>query len=307
LITALAGGVGAAKFLYGVVRLIQPEDLTVIVNTADDAEIYGLHVSPDVDTVMYTLAGLADEEKGWGVRGDTFNFLEAMDRYGHDTWFRIGDRDLATHVSRTTLLRRGRRLSEVTRTLCKSLGVKSKVLPMTDERVETKVSTDEGMMDFQHYFVERGFKPRVRSIVFEGVEGARPAPGVLEALKEAQTIVICPSNPVVSIGPILALEGIRDAIRGAPAWKVAVSPIVKGAPLRGPADKLLRALGMEASALSVAEIYRDFLNAFVIDEQDSELVPKIRAMGLEVISTNTIMKNLEDSVRLAKAVLGAKP
>jgi LPPG:FO 2-phospho-L-lactate transferase len=303
MITALAGGVGASKFLQGLAKLVPLDQLTVIVNTADDIELYGLHVSPDLDTILYTLANVVDEEKGWGIKGDTFHFLRAMRRLGHETWFKIGDRDLATHVYRTSLLNKGLRLSDVTNTLCEKFGVKCKILPMTDDKVETKVLTDEGPLNFQEYFVKRKFEPSVKGVTFKGIEGAKPAPGVLSALKTSRLIIVCPSNPIVSIAPILSIRGVREAVKASPAKKVAISPLVRGRPLRGPADRLMRGLGMEPSAKSIAELYKDFLNAFIIDKMDVDLKPKIEKIGLKVVVTNTIMKTLDDKVRLAKVVL----
>ena len=302
-IVCLAGGVGAAKFLRGLVEVVEPERITAIVNTGDDVEMHGLHVSPDLDIVMYTLAGIVDEEKGWGIRGDTFYCLDMLGRYGQETWFKLGDRDLATHILRTMWLRQGLRLSEITRRLCERLGVGVEIIPMTDDRVETRVITDAGDLNFQEYLVKRGARDRVLDVYFRGIEEAEPAPGVLERIEEADAIVICPSNPIVSIGPILSVEGIRDSLKRARADVVAISPIVGGAPIKGPADKLMKGLGIEVSAYGVAELYEDFLDYMVIDEVDRELAPRIEKLGIEVAITDTVMKNLEDKVRLAKFVL----
>jgi len=303
LITALAGGVGASKLLRGMVEVVRPEDLTVIVNTGDDLELFGLYISPDVDIVTYTLAGLVDEERGWGFKGDTFNCLEMLSRYGHDTWFKLGDKDLATHLHRTLLMKRGYTLSEATAEICRSLGVRSRVIPMSNDRVVSMVHTDTGTMTFEEYLVKHGMKPEVRGVYYEGADKAKPAPGVIEALDEAKLIVICPSNPVVSIGPILAVEGVRRALREAKGRVVAVSPIIAGRPVKGPADRLLKAIGVEVSAYGVAELYRDFLDVMIIDEVDAALKPRIEDLGIEVVAAPTLMKSLEDKVRLAKIVL----
>lgn len=303
MITALAGGVGAARFLQGLVRLISEEKLTVIVNTGDDIELYGLHISPDLDIVVYTLAGIVDEEKGWGIEGDDFHCLEMLREYGYETWFKLGDRDLATHIHRTYLLKSGLRLSEATRRICQALGLKVKILPMTDEKFETVVVTDKGRMHFQEYFVKRKAKDRVVDVEFKGAERAHPAPGVLSSILNADAVVVCPSNPIVSIGTILSVRGVRDAMKETKAKVIAISPIVGGAPIKGPADKLMRALGLEVSAYGVASLYKDFLDDFIIDLVDEALKSRIEALGLNVVVTNTIMKSMQNKVQLAKAVL----
>jgi len=303
MITALAGGVGAARFLQGLVKLIPEEDLTVIVNTGDDIELHGLYLSPDPDIVMYTLAGIVDEEKGWGIKGDTFNCLEMLRRYGYETWFNLGDRDLATHISRTYLLESGYKLSQVTARLSQALGLRARILPMSDERLETIVVTDKGRINFQEYLVKRGAQDRVVGVEFEGVEEVYPAPGVLDSILDSEAVIVCPSNPIVSIGTILSIRGVRDALRETKARIVAVSPIVGGAPIKGPAGKLMQGLGLEVSAYGVAASYRDFLDAFVMDDVDKGEKPRIEALGLEVAVTNTIMRSLQDKVQLAKAVL----
>ena len=303
MIVALAGGVGAARFLQGLVRVVPEENVTVIVNTGDDVELYGLHISPDIDIVMYTLAGIVDEEKGWGIRGDTFQFLRRIERHGYETWFRVGDRDLATHVYRTELLRKGLRLSEVTAKLTELLGLKLRVLPMSDDPVETRVVTKEGEMGFQEYFVKRGTEPEVVEIKFKGIKEAKPAPGLIEAILAADGIVVCPSNPIVSIGSILTLKGVRKALRDTKAPVAGITPIIGGATVKGPADKMMRALGVEVSAYGVADLYRDFLDGFVIDEVDRQLEKRFKELDLRVVVTDTIMKSLEDKVRLAKITL----
>jgi LPPG:FO 2-phospho-L-lactate transferase len=303
MITALAGGVGAAKFLSGLVKIIPEEKLTVIVNTGDDIDLYGLHISPDIDIITYTLAGIVDEEKGWGIRGDTFHCLEMLRKYGYETWFNLGDRDLATHIHRTLLLKKGLKLSQVTRVICRSLGLKANIIPMTDDKVETWVETDAGLMHFQEYLVKRGARDRVLGVKYVGVENASPAEGVIDAILNSNLIIVCPSNPIVSIGTILSIKGVRETLRKSRARKVAISPIVSGAPLKGPADKLMTGLGLEVSAYSVAHLYRDFLNTFVLDQNDEKERNKIEELGIKVVLTNTIMRTLEDKIRLAKTVI----
>jgi LPPG:FO 2-phospho-L-lactate transferase len=303
MITALAGGVGAARFLQGLVRIVSEKEVTVIVNTGDDIELYGLHVSPDLDIVMYTLAGIVDEEKGWGIRGDTFHCLDTLQKYGHETWFNLGDKDLATHIYRTHQLKNGLSLSEVTSRLCQALGLSVKILPMTNERFATKIATDSGAIHFQEYLVKRGAQDKVMNVVFEGAEEAQPAPRVVDSILESDMVIICPSNPIVSIGTILSVKNVRNALRETKARVVAISPIVGGRPIKGPADKLMQGLGLDVSAYSVAKLYQDFLDAFIIDRVDEAEKEHIENLGMQVIVTNTIMKTLEDKMQLAKVVL----
>jgi LPPG:FO 2-phospho-L-lactate transferase len=303
MITALAGGVGAARFLTGLVKLVDEKDVSIIVNTGDDIDLFGLHISPDVDIVTYTLAGIVDEEKGWGIKGDTFHCLEALRKFNSEVWFNLGDKDLATHILRTNLLKHGSKLSEVTAQVSRLLGLEATILPMTDDKFETRVLIAEGSVHFEEYFVKREAKDDVLGVEFLGADRAKPAAGVLEAIKEAELVIICPSNPIVSIGTILSVNGVRDALKHTDAKKVAVSPIIAGAPVKGPADKLLRGLGFEVSAYSVAKLYSDFLDTFVLDAADSVERAKIEALGVEVKVTNTLMKNLEDKVKLARTVL----
>lgn len=305
MITALAGGVGAAKFLQGLVKVVPEEDISVIVNTGDDIELYGLHISPDLDIVMYTLAGIVNEKKGWGIRGDTFHCLETLHKYGYETWFNLGDRDLATHIHRTQLLKSGLKLSEVTSRLCRSLGLKLRILPMTDDRFETWVVTDRGDMHFQEYFVKRGAQDRVIDVVFKGVEEAQPAPGVLDAILDTEAVIVCPSNPIVSIGTMLSLKSVRNALKETQAKVAAISPIVGGAPIKGPADKLMRGLGLNVSSYAVGDLYKDFLDLIIIDLMDKTQRVWIETLGLRVLITNTIMKDLEDKIQLARVVLDA--
>jgi LPPG:FO 2-phospho-L-lactate transferase len=303
LITALAGGVGAARFLSGLARVVPEKDLSVIVNTGDDIELYGLHVSPDLDIVSYTLAGIVDEEKGWGIRGDTFRCLEMLRNYGVEAWFNVGDMDLAAHLYRTSLLKRGLRLSEVTTRMCRALGVKAKVFPMSDDKCQTWVTTEDGSMHFQEYMVRRGGRDAVLGVKFVGAEAAEAAPGVVESILGSELIIVCPSNPIVSIGTILSVKGIREALRRSEARKVAISPIVAGAPIKGPADKLMRGLGLEVSAYSVACLYKDFLDTFVLDIADEKEKWRVEKLGVEVVSARTIMKTLEDKIELARVVV----
>ena len=303
MITALAGGVGAARFLTGLTKLVKPKDLSVVVNTGDDIELFGLHISPDVDIVTYTLAGIVDETKGWGIKGDTFRCLEMLKKHGEDMWFGLGDRDLATHLYRTQRLKQGFTLTQIASEVCGVLGLNVKVLPMSNDKFETKVRTNAGWMHFEEYFVQRQAKDEILDVKFIGASAAKPSPGVLDAILDAETVVVCPSNPVVSIGTILAVDGVRDALKRTSARVVGVSPIVAGLPLKGPADKMLRSLGVEVSAFGVAKFYSDFLDAFVIDAMDAGLRSRIERLGIDVKVTNTVMKSLEDKVALALAVL----
>lgn len=304
-IVALAGGVGAARFLQGLVEVVPAETVTIIANTGDDAVFHGLHVSPDADIVIYTLAGIVDEAQGWGIRGDSFNVLEMLARYGRETWFRLGDRDLGTLIHRTELLGRGLSLSEAMAMIAIGLGVRCRVLPMSDARIETRVRTPTGWLAFQDYFVKRRAEDEVLEIAYAGIEAAEPAPGVLEAIASAEVVIVCPSNPLVSIGTILAVPGVREALRSASAGVVAISPIVGGATIKGPADRMMRGLGMEVSAVGVADAYSDFLDAFVLDQQDAALRPRVEALGLRAIVTDTIMRDLEVKQRLAREALAA--
>ncbi|HKP11067.1 MAG TPA: 2-phospho-L-lactate transferase [Blastocatellia bacterium] len=304
-LTALAGGVGAAKFLLGLIGVMPAEAITVIANTGDDIELYGLRVSPDIDTVTYTLSGVINEATGWGISGDTFQCMEWMTQYGEPRWFSLGDRDLATHIYRTDQLRRGRTLSEVTDHLRRALGVRSTLLPMTDAYTPTRVVTDEGEMHFQQYFVGRRAEPRVRALRFDNIETARPAPGVLDAIRDAEIIIICPSNPFISIGPILAVPGVRDELRATRATVFVITPIIAGRALKGPAADMLRDLGHESSARAVAAMYQDFCDVFVLDASDAALRPQVEALGLRVVVTDTVMQTLADKQRLARDVLSS--
>jgi LPPG:FO 2-phospho-L-lactate transferase len=303
MITALAGGVGAARFLTGLTKLVREEDLSVIVNTGDDMEMFGLHISPDIDIVTYTLAGVVDDEKGWGIKNDTFQCLEMLKKMGLETWFSIGDRDFATHIFRTDLLRKGFTLSKVTQEICQRMGLKVNIVPMTDDKFETWIKVEEGLVHFEEYFVKRQANDKVLGVEFVGAANAKPAPKAVDLILNAEMVVICPSNPIVSIGTILSVDGIRDALRKTSAKIVGISPIVAGAPIKGPADKLLRGLGFEVSAFSVARLYEDFLDTFVIDIKDADEKGRIEQLRINVKVTNTVMNRLEDKVRLARTVL----
>jgi len=305
MIVVLAGGVGAARFLQGVVQVVPQERITAIVNTGDDRDFYGLHVSPDLDIVMYTLAGIVEETHGWGFHNDTYNTMQQLTRYGNEDWFKLGDRDLATHVHRTNLLRQGKTLSEVTEDLRKHFGLAMRILPMTNQPVATHIQTPVGLLHFQEYMVKRHCVDEVQDVVFVGANESQPAPGVLDTIKEAEAILIAPSNPIVSIGSILAVPGIHDALHEASGMVVAVSPIVGGTPIKGPADKLMNGLNMEVSAVGVARYYRDFLDVMVIDEQDKHLLNKIEDLGIPAVATNTIMRDSVAKKALALKVLEA--
>ena len=305
MIVVLAGGVGAARFLQGLVQVVPPAELTVVVNTADDLELHGLHVSPDLDSVLYHLAGIADETRGWGVRDETFHALDLLGRYGAETWFQLGDRDLATHIQRTLLLRQGLPLSAATDRLRRALGVACRLLPMTDARVATEVRTPEGWLPFQVYFVQRRCVDTVLGVQFRGVATAVPGPGVVEAIGAAEGVILAPSNPIVSLGPILAVPGVQAALRDTPAPVAAISPIVGGAAIKGPADRMLRDLGHEVSAVGVAAYYGDLLDAFVLDTVDAALAPRVEALGLRALVTDTVMRGPAEKAALARATLAA--
>ena len=303
MITALTGGTGGAKLVEGLAAVVDPAELTVICNTGDDCEFHGLHVSPDIDTIAYTLAGLSDADKGWGIKGDTFVALEQLRRLGNDAWFHLGDKDLATHITRTRLLRGGRRLSEITDEIRRALGIAAKILPMADERVETRVRTAAGEISFQEFFVKEHWTPEVLGVRFADAEESRPAPGVLEAIRAAEAIIVCPSNPITSIGPILAVPGIRAALREASVPVVGVSPIIGSAAISGPAPKLMAASGGEVSALGIARAYDDFLDVLLVAQEDVELASQISALKVKPVCADIRMPTSADKERLARQVL----
>jgi LPPG:FO 2-phospho-L-lactate transferase len=301
-VVLLAGGTGGAKLAHGFAQVLAPRELTVVANVADDLELHGLHLSPDIDAILYHLAGLIDAERGWGLRGDTFTALEMFGRLGAPTWFRLGDGDLATHVERTRRLRSGESLTDATAAMAAALGVTARVVPATDDRLRTIVETEEGPVDFQTYFVALRQEPAVRSLRFDGADTALPTQAVLDALREAELIVIGPSNPLVSIGPILAIAGMREAIAEAPAPVVAVSPIVAGRALKGPADKMLVSLGHESSALGVARLYHGVAGRFVLDEADADQAAAVEALGLDAVVLPTVMRTDADRATLARTL-----
>jgi LPPG:FO 2-phospho-L-lactate transferase len=303
MILALTGGTGGAKLVQGLAAEIDPADLTIICNTADDAIFHGLHVSPDIDTIVYTLAGLNDEQRGWGLAGESFVALEQLRGLGEEVWFRLGDKDLATHILRTQLLRQGITLSGVTQQIRTALDVKSQILPMSDDRIETRIVTSGGEISFQEYFVRERWAPEVKQVFFAGIEQSKPAPGVLEAIRNAAGIVICPSNPVTSIGPILAVPGVRQALVEYDRRVVGVSPIVAGAAISGPAHRLMRVKDLEPSVKGVAKGYADLLDVLVIGIEDQELQAEIKKIGVKPVLANIRMNSPADKHRLAREVL----
>ena len=310
MLAALAGGVGAARFLRGLVQVVPPDEITVIVNTGDDDWFHGLLVCPDLDTVTYTLAGVENPDTGWGLAGETFAAIDALARYALPTWFRLGDRDLATHLYRTDRVRAGAALSTIAAEIAAAWDVRSRVLPMSDEPVSTRIDVRSGAgpvseLHMQEWFVRERAEPPVVAVRFDGVERASAAPGVLEALEQADTIVVCPSNPVISIGPILAVPGIRDALRHRRDRVVGVSPIIAGAPVKGPADRLMGPLGMEVSCVGVASAYRDFCSALVIDGGDTARAPEVEALGVHAVVTDTLMRDARVAAALARNTLDA--
>jgi len=313
MIVVLTGGTGGAKFVDGLRRVVPPEELTIIVNTGDDHEWWGLYVSPDIDSITYVLAGILSNERGWGVHGDTFHCLQTMKELGEPSWFSVGDRDLATHLLRTKLLSQERTLSEVTQTMAEKLGVRSRILPMSDMRVETRIDTPFGELSFEEYFVQRWFQDPVKSVRFAGASESVPAPGVLDAIARAQAVLIAPSNPVTSIGPILAVPGIRDALSNTSAQVVAVSPIIGNAAVSGPAGPLMTSQGLPVSITGVVGAYADFLDVLVADDTDSDAAQKLESRspgraytinnGLQVHCTSILMSTTEDRERIARTAL----
>ena len=302
-ILAIAGGVGGAKLAVGLSRVLAPDELTIVVNTGDDETFHGLHVSPDLDSVIYALAGMTNPETGWGIAGDTFQTLEGLERLGAETWFRLGDLDLATHIRRTELLRAGRSLSEATLELASRLGIAHLVAPMSDDPVRTIALTEEGDLAFQEYFVKRRCEPRITGVRFDGAPTARPSPAFAEALAGADAIVFCPSNPVVSIGPVLAVSGVREAVESFRGPRIAVSPIVGGQALRGPAAKMMRELGEEVSCVGVARRYLGICDALVIDTTDAAEAPSIEELGMRAVVAPTVMQTGRDKETLARALV----
>ncbi|MEK6224538.1 MAG: 2-phospho-L-lactate transferase [Thermodesulfobacteriales bacterium] len=305
MITALGGGVGAAKFLEGLCSVIGDEQLNVIVNTGDDICLNGLNISPDIDTVIYRLSGVIDKNKGWGLDGDTFNSLNSLERFGLDTWFNIGDKDIATHIYRTYLRGKGHTPTEITSKISEAFNIPQniKIIPMTDQDVETWIQTNEGEMHFQEYLVKRRMVPQVCRVTIRGINHASPAPGVIDLIKNARAVIICPSNPIISIGPIVQVRGVRDALKNTQAKVVAISPLVGGMPLKGPADRLMRGLGLEVSSAQIARLYSDFLDTMVIDIEDGHENQEIADLGLKTLVVDTVMSDSKKAATLASFVL----
>ena len=304
-LVVLAGGVGGARFLSGLVKIVAPENVTAIINTGDDSVFHGLYVSPDIDIVTYTLGGIVNRGQGWGIEGDSFMCLGMLERLGHETWFRLGDQDLAVHIHRTQRLQQGHTLAQVTDDIRKALGVECKLIPMTNYPVRTYIDTGKETIPFQEYFVKRGCRDPVREVIYEGIWQAEPAPGVLEAIKRASAVIVAPGNPFLSIGTILALKNVRHAIIRSATQVMTISPIIGGRSVKGPADDMMRTMGHEVSAVGIARIYQDLLNGIVIDEKDRGLKPDIEKLGIRVHVTDTLMNTDRRRTNLAKTVLRA--
>ncbi|HYA22212.1 MAG TPA: 2-phospho-L-lactate transferase [Thermoproteota archaeon] len=302
-ITVLCGGVGGSRFLRGIAQAIDNRRITAVVNTGDDIVFHGLYISPDIDIVLYSLAGLIDDRRGWGIKGDTFHCLKTMNKLGMETWFALGDRDLATHVLRTSLLSQGRTPSEVTHELADRLNVRVRVIPMTDQRLETRIKTPRGWMSFQEYLVKRQMRDDILRLGFVGRRKARPGPDVLRSISMSDLLILPPSNPFVSIGTILSLPGVREAIEERKGPTVAISPIIGGKVVKGPLAKMMRAHEMEVSSLSVARMYRGLLDGFVLDDRDSALLDQVKLTGVRVLVADIMIASLESSKRLAREVI----
>jgi LPPG:FO 2-phospho-L-lactate transferase len=303
MITVLTGGTGGAKLVEGLAAVVDPASLAIICNTGDDCVFHGLHISPDIDTITYTLAGLNDTDKGWGIKGDTFVALEQLRHLGNDAWFKLGDKDLATHITRTRLLNEGRKLSQITEQIRRALDVRARILPMSDDPVETRVQTDVGELSFQEFFVKERWSPKVRAVYYLGAEQSRPAPGLLDSLECAEAIIICPSNPITSIGPILAVPGIRAALQEASVPVIGISPIIGTTAISGPAHKLMNAAGWDASALGVARGYGDFIDTLLIGDEDADWTPQIRGLKINPVCADIQMPSSDAKQRLARQVL----
>jgi LPPG:FO 2-phospho-L-lactate transferase len=302
-VTVLSGGIGGVKLVEGLQELLDPDVLSVICNTGDDQEFWGLHVSPDVDTVLYTLSGLINRDQGWGLDSESFQALELLERYGEPTWFKLGDRDLATHILRTEWLREGQRLTEVTAELARRLGIACAVIPMSDDRLRTVVVTPDGELDFQEYFVRRRFETPVDEVRFDGATLALPSPEALAAILGASTVMIAPSNPIASIGPMLAIRGLKEALAQATGMRIAISPLIGGEAVKGPTVPMMQAAGLPITPVGVAQAYEGLLDAIVIDRQDVAFKPALESEGLRVLVTNTLMEGFEGRLRLAAEVL----
>ncbi len=289
--------------MEGLAAVFPPEKITAIVNTGDDLQYLGCHVSPDLDIITYTLAGSVDPEKGWGIHEDTYNCLDQLSKYSAETWFRIGDRDFATHLLRTAFFQQGFNLSEITEKIRTLLKVKVQILPMTDQPVATKIKTPAGVLEFQEYFVKRKFEDQVQDVTYEGANLAAPAPGVVPAIEKTDLIILCPSNPILSIGPIMAIPGIRESVSKTRAKIVGISPIVGGKAIKGPLDKMMESLGLEVSPFGVAQLYAGLMKGYVIDQQDKSTTQKISGLGMKVLATNTLMTSLQSKAQLAADTL----
>jgi LPPG:FO 2-phospho-L-lactate transferase len=303
MITVLTGGTGGAKLVEGLAAVVDPASLAIICNTGDDCVFHGLHISPDIDTITYTLAGLNDTDKGWGIKGDTFVALEQLRHLGNDAWFKLGDKDLATHITRTRLLNEGRKLSQITEQIRRALDVRARILPMSDDPVETRVQTDAGELSFQEFFVKERWSPKVRAVYYLGAEQSRPAPSLLDSLECAEAIIICPSNPITSIGPILAVPGIRAALQEASVPVIGISPIIGTTAISGPAHKLMNAAGWDASALGVARGYGDFIDTLLMADEDVNWTPQIRGLKINPVCADIQMPSSDAKQRLARQVL----
>ena len=303
MLVVLTGGTGGAKLIQGLAGEMDPAQLTVICNTGDDCMFHGLHVSPDIDTITYTLAGLSDPQKGWGIKDDSFTVLEQLRRLGNDAWFNLGDKDIATHLTRTRLLSEGLTLSQITARICSALGVRAQILPMSDDRIETRVITAEGDISFQEFFVRERCLPEVVGLHFRGAERSRAAPEVLDAIRQSTAVIIAPSNPITSIGPILAISEIREALERSVVPVAAVSPIIGNKAISGPAHKLMSARGMEPNVFGVADGYRALLNRFIIDREDRASKSRIEKLGIRVMESSIRVSSLADKRRLAREVL----
>lgn len=303
--TVLAGGVGASRFLQGLVQVVDQGDVTVISNTGDDVEMFGLHVSPDTDIVIYALAGAVNPETGWGLTGDTFNVVDQLQRFGYERWFNLGDRDLAMAIHRTRLLREGMPMHVVVDGLARAWGLRCRIIPMSNEPVGTVITGPDGELPFQEYMVRLRTEVDVHGIRFAGVEDARPAPGVLDGLRDADVVVVAPSNPLVSIGPMLAVPGVREALASSQAVRVGISPIIAGQVVKGPLAKMMTTLDYEVSAVGVAQMYQGLIDVMVIDEQDRGLAPRVEALGMRAVVTDTMMTSDQRKAELAAEVVAA--
>jgi LPPG:FO 2-phospho-L-lactate transferase len=303
MIVVLTGGTGGAKFIDGLRQIVPQEQLTIVVNTGDDLRWWGLSISPDIDSILYVLSGLLSKERGWGVQTDTFFCLQAMAQYGEPAWFKIGDRDLAVHLLRSQLITDGKTLAEATDEIARRMGIAARILPMSNDRVETRIQTPSGELDFEEYFVRRRYQDEVLSVRFDGAERAEPAPGVIEAILSADAVILAPSNPVTSIGPILSVPKIRQALRETPAEVIAVSPIIGEAAVSGPAANLMAATGLPVSIAAVAQAYWDFLDVLLVNTSDSEKGKELERSGLRVHCTNIMMRTEQEKVNLAREVL----